>query len=215
LWIPDIHFFRPGAVAAAVIFIWLLLTGSALMTERTFDPFTRAYSIHLTSDSKGFTAMGWTDTTQNGFSCLMGNTTLGRYCGINISLGDGTSQGEDLSKYASLELTLRYHGPAETLRVFTRQSLPPEALANSSKYQSVVVPLSPGVARYRIPLSAFALPEWWTKESPNAADYFYPDFSNILLTGFDIQSPIPYGHHQFDVLDFKFKQRWLSAAVAP
>src|SRR5690606_26147472 len=44
---------------------------------------------------------------------------------------------------------------------------------------------------------------------------FYPDFSNILLTGFDIQSPIPYGHHQFDVLDFKFKQRWLSAAVAP
>lgn len=108
------------------------MTGWALTAERTFDPLNRAYSVHLTSDTKGFTAVGWTDSTHDTFSCLVGNTTGGRYCGINISLGDGISQGEDLSAYASIDLTLSYRGPAETLRVFTRQSLPPEALASFS-----------------------------------------------------------------------------------
>ncbi len=206
---------KPKTAAAGAAALWLILTGWALTAERTLDALDRPYTIYFTADPTGFTAHGWTGPNYDQFACLFGENLPARFCGININLGDGLTQGEDLSRYASLDLTLGYRGPADTMRIFMRHALPPESLAATAKYQNVFTELTPGVYRYRIPLSAFTVPDWWKDNNRDAEDYYEPEFSDVLIAGFDIFSPIPYGLHQFEIFDFQFSQRWLSAVVAP
>lgn len=189
-------------VLSLAVACWIGLTVAAGFAERTMPIAEGDGPRSLYSDSGSGTASSWVDLSRKRFSCLFLQSTGIRFCGLDLQLGDGFTQGWDFSDYKRLQLDLEYHGSAEEFRVFYRsyQSGLPGPV--DAKYHFLRIPLRNGMYRYDIPLDNFDVAEWWLSSHrlQNAKEFHQPLRDNVVHVGFDIQTPLPVGMHHFSVV---------------
>ncbi len=175
---------------SATLLIGILLTLLAVVGHR-FLP-ERRLTIDSAREGANFfpVPMGhgapadfqWIDQANFHYSCRFPQQEAYQGCGFAYMLSKAiASQGIDLSRFNTLNLTVRYSGNAQYLRVgirnFDRRFSKIEDL-NSPKFNFVNIPTGDLAQPLAISLSEFAVAEWWTAAYNLPREYSRPDLSS-------------------------------------
>lgn len=173
------------------------------------------HATSLFSDSSGATDAVWLNKDEHKFRCTYHNKPAQfRYCGLDITLGDGKNNGLDLSLYQTIELHLSYQGDAKVLRVYIRNAMtstsPPAAADSTFKYINTFLPVNDLKNQLTIPFAEFSVAEWWLRLARLPREHSYPEFTNATNIGVDVPFPAPFGEHEFTVSGMTFKGYYIS-----
>ncbi len=153
----------------------------------------------------------WVDKDRLHFKCA----STDKSCGINMVLGEGYTQGIDLSDYYMLHLRATYRGPVTKATVFIRNFNPLYSTvddANSAQYLMLILDTSefknPDI---RINLSEFTVARWWLDQRQLERPLRRPDFSNVTMIGIDFSNYLIEGQDiDFEIDSLVFEQLMIS-----
>jgi hypothetical protein len=110
------------------------------------------------------------------WTCDMRPQTRSRYCGYEVLFDGGVAKGGlDLSKLDSVQLTIDYHGPSTTLRIFLKDNDPLYSAPHdyrTYKINTAEFSVVEGRQTVVIPRDEFSVADWWLagrKISPGLA----------------------------------------------
>lgn len=160
-------------------------------------------AVSVYNDTTGSTGV-WLNKEKHTFRCTYVDTPSNyKYCGMNIQLGDGQSKGIDLTSYDTIHLQMHYTGAAEILRLYVRNFNPQfselEASRNTTKYNSMLLPVKDLSHDLDIHFTEFSVAEWWIRSSGLPRAMSSPEFDNVVNLGIDPPFPAPFGNHDFDI----------------
>lgn len=213
---------RPRISPSATLLIGILLTLLALIGHR-FLP-ERRLTIDSAREGANFfpVLMGneaqdfrWLDQANFHYACRFPQQPAYQGCGFAYMLTKAVaSQGMDLSRYDTLNLTVRYTGNAQYLRVGIRNFDPRfsnlEDL-NSPKFNFVNIPTRDLGQPLKIKLSEFAVAEWWTTAYNLPREYSRPDLSNATVLNIDLQGELAGTEHEIRLEKIEFAGERISA----
>lgn len=147
------------------------------------------------------------------WSCSLTRSYEFPYCGAGFNLTAQQTQGVDLSGYERLHFRLEYHGPGNRIRVYLKNynaAYSRPGIPQSHKYNSIEKAVVNGTQDITIPLSQFAVAEWWKEQAKIAPALAMPDFRNIIA--FEIQNGLDGdpGEYRLSVREVIFEKRLLS-----
>jgi diguanylate cyclase (GGDEF)-like protein len=210
----------------ALVFVLLLITFAAIQFEDTILLRTTHYTPAAMG---GTTTLGQTDSLIGGKSTLSpGARPLSwscdlkpgfdyPYCGYELRFdGDRMVRGIDLSNLHSIAFTIRYTGPASTLRFHLKNFDPAYSqpgVGKSAKFNKVEFPADSGkVQTVEFAPSDFSVADWWLRDSGVAPKLSHPQFDNIVSFDFQTGTIPALGHHQFEVTDIVVRKAALTSA---
>lgn len=208
---------------SAVLLIGILLTLLAVLGHRylperrlTIDGSRKSTDSSLVQTGQGSPAdLKWIDQATFHYSCQFPQATILQGCGFTYALAPvPASQGIDLSRFRTLNLTVRYSGQAQYLRVGIRNFDPRFsriADTNSPKFNYVNIPTRDFAKPIAISLSEFAVAEWWTMEYDLPREYSRPDISNATVFNIDLQGDLAGTLHDIRIDRIEFVGDWISA----
>jgi diguanylate cyclase (GGDEF)-like protein len=124
------------------------------------------------------------------------------------------SQGVDLSRFRTLNLTIRYTGESQYLRVAIRNFDPRFSKVddvNSPKFNYVNIPTKDLVQPITIPLAEFSVAEWWSRTYNMPREYSRPDLGNATVFYVDLQGNLADTRHDIRIEKVEFVGDWISA----
>ncbi len=192
-------------------------SGYELLPERELDLLQASGQISLfkDSDTHGTTIGEWLDQDKLHIRCTFDASTAGnKYCGIDFSMGDGVTQGEDLSNYRSVKIKLANIRNAGYVRIFIRNFV--EYISshldpvNTSKYMRVTVPTRGLDNALDLSLDQFSLADWWAKKNSLPPSQVFPEFNNVVSIGVDFPHPIRLGENELQVESITLVGAWIS-----
>jgi diguanylate cyclase (GGDEF)-like protein len=210
----------------ALVFVLLLITFAAIRFEDTILLRTTHYTPAAMG---GTTTLGQTDSLIGGKSTLIqGARPLSwscdlkpgfdyPYCGYELRFdGDRMVKGVDLSNLHSIAFTIRYTGPASTLRFHLKNFDPAYSqpgVGKSAKFNKVEFPADSGkVQTVEFAPSDFSVADWWLRDSEVVPKLSHPQFDNIVSFDFQTGTIPALGHHQFEVTDIVVRKAALTSA---
>ena len=208
---------------SALLLIGILLTLLALIGHRFFPE--RRLTIDSSREGANFfpVPMGhgahadfqWIDQANFHYFCRFPQEESHQGCGFAYMLSTGVaSQGIDLSRFKALNLTVRYSGSAQYLRVGIRNFDPRFSKLedlNSPKFNFVNIPSGDLDQPLAISLSEFAVAEWWTAAYNLPREYTRPDLSNATVLNIDLQGDLAGTDHEIRLEKIEFVGDWISA----
>ena len=208
---------------SASLLIGIVLTLLAVVAHRflperrlTLDSATTGANFFLMQSGDGIpTQVQWVDQGNFHFSCGFAKGAAGPGCSFTYLLySTNADRGIDLSRYRTLNLTLRYAGDARYVRVSIRNFDPRFSRledANSSKFNSVNLPPKDLAQPLEISLNEFAVPEWWVNQYDLPRKYARPDLSNATAISIDLLGDLAGTHHDIQIDKIEFEGDWISA----
>ena len=149
------------------------------------------------------------------FTCGFAKDAAGPGCSFTYLLySTNADRGIDLSRYRTLNLTLRYAGDARYVRVSIRNFDPRFSRledSNSSKFNSVNLPPKDLAQPLAIGLNEFTVPEWWVNQYDLPRKYAQPDLSNATAISIDLLGDLAGQHHDIQIDKIEFAGDWISA----
>lgn len=169
----------------------------------------------LFADTSGTTEAAWLDKKNLSFRCTYHNKPSSyKFCGLDVTLGDGAKNGLDLSIYETIALKLSYQGDAKVLRVYVRNAMtstvPPVTTDSTFKYLNTFLPVNDLKSSLTIRLAEFSVAEWWLRAARLPREYSYPEFVNATNIGVDAPFPAPFGDHDFTLSAMTLKGHYIS-----
>ncbi len=157
----------------------------------------------------------WIDQAKFHFACRFPEVSVWQGCGFAYMLSaEDVSRGMDLSGFRTLNLTVRYKGSAQYLRVgirnFDSRFSRVEDL-NSPKYNFVNIPTKDFARPISISLGEFAVAEWWMTAYDLPREYSRPDLSNATVLNIDLQGDLAGTRHDIQIDRIEFVGDWISA----
>ena len=157
----------------------------------------------------------WIDQSRFHFACQFPKATVDQGCSFGFPLHlEQIDKGTDLSRFRTLNLSIRYTGTARYLRVairdFDRRFSTLEDL-NSPKYNFVYIPAKDLDAPVAIKLSEFWVPEWWIAQYDLPRSLSQPDLSNATIFSIDLRGDLSETHHDIRIDKIEFVGDWISA----
>lgn len=198
---------NPKVAAIGLFFSVLLLTALYFLSDRLDirekSDFLRSQHVSLYTEGSGETIKQWTSQDKKHFNCIFNHSEVGYRCGYDIGLANSYMQGEDLSGFEAIVLKLSYEGPARKIRISYRNGFLNANVTEYGKQHEVLVPIRNGSNEYSLPLSEFVVPEWWLGQYKSLpVSQKAPQRDNVIHVGFDIETPMVIGAHDFSVEAF-------------
>ncbi|MES2441229.1 MAG: GGDEF domain-containing protein [Pseudomonadota bacterium] len=210
----------------ALIFLLLLVTFAAIEWEDRI----LLRTTHITPATLGaYTTLAQTDSVIGGrstitpgakplaWSCDLKPGFDYPYCGYELLFdGQRAAKGIDLSNLHSIAFTIRYTGPAKTLRFHlknfdARYSTP--GVGKSGKFNKVEFPAESGkVQTVDFNLSDFSVADWWLRDSAVPPKLSHPQFDNIVSLDFQTGTIPALGTHRFEVREITLRKAALTSA---
>ena len=208
---------------SAILLLGILLTLLAVVAHR-FLP-ERRLSIDSAREGANFFPVEsgngvpanfeWKDQAHFHYTCRFPDVTVHQGCGFAYMLsGQDVSQGMDLSRFRSLNLSVRYAGNSQYLRVGIRNFDPRFSKVedlNSPKYNFVNIPTKDLGQPIEIRLSEFAVAEWWMAMYDLPREYSRPDLANSTVLNVDLQGELGGTSHDIAISRIEFVGDWISA----
>ncbi len=206
----------------ATLLIGILLTLLALVGHR-FLP-ERRLTIDSSREGANFfpVPMGhgapaefqWIDQANFHYTCQFPQQAAYQGCGFAYMLSTAiASQGIDLSRFKTLNLTVRYTGEAQYLRIGIRNFDPRFSKIedlNSPKFNFVNIPTRDLAQPIAISLGEFAVAEWWTAAYNLPREYSRADLSNSTVLNIDLQGDLAGTQHDIRIDKVEFVGDWIS-----
>lgn len=118
-------------------------------------------------------------------------------------------KGIDLQPFDRIEVSLRYDGPADRIRLFMSNFEPAFSYPNdvvSSKFLSMTFSVLQVGEPVVVSLPEFSVANWWLQERKIRRHWAVPAFDNIVRIGLDVMQP---GRHQVGVDSIVLVGRWI------
>lgn len=148
------------------------------------------------------------------WSCQITNATEYPFCGFGFNVSSSLSRGLDLSEFQTVRLEVDYQGPGNLMRVFLKNNNPAYSRPGNpqrDKYNYVDVAVSRGREAYELPLSRFAVADWWKaleKIPPHLAN---PEFTNVVGVEVQLGQDRSAGNYQVQIRGVSFEKRILTS----
>jgi diguanylate cyclase (GGDEF)-like protein len=215
---------------SAVLLIGILLTVIAVAAHR-FLP-ERRLSLDVSADvdttapgasyflntsiDPSLTQAAWVDQSRLHFRCRFAKEAPGASCGYThmLTREDAADQGVNLSRYRNLNLTIRYTGTANYLRLAIRNFDPRFSTVqdtNSPKFNLLNIEPSDLAKPLTIDLREFTVPEWWVAQYDLPRNLAQPDVSNAIAFSLYLQGEPAGTDHQIQIDKVEFSGDWISA----
>jgi diguanylate cyclase (GGDEF)-like protein len=157
----------------------------------------------------------WVDQGNFHYACEFPQVAVMQGCGFAYMLSTaGASEGIDLSRFETMNLSVRYTGNAQYLRVAIRNFDPRFSRVedlNSPKFNFVNIPAKDLARTIPISLREFAVAEWWTTAYNLPREYSRPDLSNATVFNIDLQGDLAGTRHDIRIDRIEFVGDWISA----
>jgi diguanylate cyclase (GGDEF)-like protein len=214
---------RPKISHSAFLLLGILLTlliviGHRFLPERRLiiDSMRDGANFFPVESGNGAPAeFRWIDQVKFHYACQFPKPSAMQGCGFAYMLASGNGiKGVDLSRYQTLNLAVRYQGPAQSLRIGIRNFDPRFSTAedlNSPKFNFVNIPTRDLAQPISISLSEFAVAEWWTSAYNHPREFSRPDLTNATVLNVDLQGELAGTHHDIQIDRIEFVGDWISA----
>src|SRR5690349_3177341 len=164
----------------------------SLSTSELVDTYAPNASYFLTTSADpSMSTAEWVDQSRLKFKCRFAIEASGASCGYTYMISrENADRGVDLSRYRTLNLTIRYTGNARYLRLAIRNFDPRfSSLAdtNSAKFNLLNVEPSDLEKPLAIDLREFTVPEWWVAQYKLPRKLAQPDLSNATAFSLYLQ----------------------------
>ncbi len=208
---------------AAVLLFGILLTCLAVIGHRflpdrrlTLEGSPTGENFFLMQSGDGAAAdIQWVDQGRFHFACQFPEATVDQGCSFGYQLhARNVNDGMDLSRYRTLNLTIKYTGEARYLRVAIRNFDPRFSRIedlNSPKYNFVNIPSKDLAKPVAIKLSEFWVPEWWIDQYDLPRNLSQPDISNATIFSLDLRGKLGGTRHDIRIDKIEFVGDWISA----
>ncbi len=159
----------------------------------------------------------WIDRAHLHYSCRVPQVTTWQSCNFGYMLSrKDISEGVDLSGYKTLNLSVRYTGKSQYVRVSIRSFDPRFSKledGNSTKFNFVNIPAKDLAQPIALSMTEFTVAEWWTTSYNEPRAYSQLDVSNAVVLNIDLQGNIDLSgsRHDFQVDKIEFVGDWISA----
>lgn len=171
-------------------------------------------NIVLFADNSGTTSKKWIDQKASSFQCTFVNKPASsRYCGLDVTLGDESGNGIDLSAYNSIHLKMTYSGESNVVRLYVRHAMkdtPTKTEHTIYKYNNVILPAKDIQKEMEIKITQLFVAEWWLRTARLPWKYSSPDVSNATNIGIDTPTPTTFGDHHFTVQKLTLAGNYIS-----
>jgi len=210
---------KSGPLAA--LLIGILLTLLAVIGHRflpqhrlTLDSAQPDADYLLNQYGEGALAqVEWIDAKRFHYLCRIPKESIGRNCVFRYTLSN-TEQGVDLSRYQKLNLSIKYSGPAQYVRIGIRNFDPRFSNLqdeNSPKFNSISLHPKDLDKPLSIGLDEFSVPDWWINEYDRPREFVKPDVSNAIAFTVDLYGDLPGTEHDIELQQIQFTGDWISA----
>jgi diguanylate cyclase (GGDEF)-like protein len=208
---------------SALLLIGILLTLVAVFAHRflperrfTLDPAREGANFYLTKGEEALSQVDWVDQARVHFKCHFAQEAPGASCGYTyqLHLNSAVNEGVDLSRYRSLDLTLRYTGPAHYLRVAIRNFDPRYSRLedwNTTKFNALSLQPKDLGKPVAIDLHEFSVPEWWVAQYNLPRELAHADMRNAVGFSIYLQGEPAGSDHDIQVEKVEFSGDWISA----
>lgn len=175
------------------------------------------FTLYSDGDWGGASSSQWLDQERLRWQCSLKRSPAYAVCGLSIHWGDAINA----SRYDKLAVTLRYQGPAHTLRIYLRNYDSPLGIASdrdTHKFMYVNVPTTelgtlgaPQTALLN--LSELQVADWWKEEYNVDRNNAQPNFNRLTSFGIDFPFPQVMGEHELQLDRVVLTGQWVSAEV--
>ena len=156
------------ALVIGILLTCLAVIGHRFLPERRLAIETSSqgpFPFLMQSGDGAPAELHWIDQARFHFACQFPKAAVDQGCSFGYPLhGEHPNLGVDLSRFRTLNLSIRYTGNARYLRVAIRNFDPRFSRLedlNSPKYNFVNIPSGDLKQPVAISLSEFWVPEWW------------------------------------------------------
>lgn len=157
----------------------------------------------------------WIDQGRFHFACQFPKEAVDQGCSFGYPLhAEHPNQGVDLSRFRTLNLSIRYTGNARYLRVAIRDFDPRFSTLedlNSPKYNFVNIPTRELAQPVAVSLREFWVPEWWIAQYNLPRTMSQADLSNATIFSLDLRGNLAGTHHDIQIDKIEFVGDWISA----
>ncbi|TVZ37920.1 diguanylate cyclase (GGDEF)-like protein [Alteromonadaceae bacterium 2753L.S.0a.02] len=172
-------------------------------------------SLYSDANNGGTTTAEWVNRLDYHFKCNYTATPANyKYCGINITQGDGDTHGVDFSKFDTITMKVTYIGSSPLIRVYLRHFDPAysslQDTRNSAKYNRTLIPVSHLSQELTLKLRHFSVADWWMSSHGASPELLIPEYSNIINLGLDTPTGTPPGTHEFRIHYMLASGYWIS-----
>lgn len=204
-------------IYAAFLLSLLAILGHSLIPQRRLNiiPGEGTTTLYADGDSTGTTQAEWIDRENYTFRCTYLDTPADyKFCGLNITQGDGFIHGVDFSRYKTITLKIDYKGNAPILRVYLRHFSDDysntQDSRNSAKYNRILIPVEHLESELQLNIRQFTVADWWIARYGATQELLQPEYSNIVNLGIDTPTGTPAGVHEFHIYQMEARGDWIS-----
>lgn len=135
------------------------------------------------------------------------------YCSVGITLGKAP-HGVDLSRFDSVKLDIRAHGPAPIPVVVYLRNVDP-AYYRPGSFDTLKVNMleyapANGDEPFTTPLANFHVATWWIQQFRVPAAHARPDLGNVVAINVGTGSNVGQGLYTIGVRSIEFYGKWIS-----
>lgn len=206
------------ALAAGILLTFIAVLAHRYIPDRrlTLQPLPNGSNFYLTKGEDTATQVDWVNASRLHFKCHFSQGTSGASCGYTFLLfkGKAADHGIDLSRFRQINLSIRYAGKANYIRIALRDFDPRFSKAddwNSTKFNSLNVDPADLAQPLAISLREFTVPEWWASGYHLPRQLSQPDMSNAIALSLYLQGEAAGTDHDVQVDKIEFTGHWISA----
>ncbi|HEY7772581.1 MAG TPA: GGDEF domain-containing protein [Marinagarivorans sp.] len=180
-----------------------------------------AMTIYSDIEWGGESTVTWQNEGETRWHCVLKPSPAHPVCGLSVHWNDTARAFIDAHGFASLKVTLRYKGPAHTLRIYMRNydgRHGVEQDRDTHKFMYVNIPTNDFGDFNKsyttdIALTEFQVADWWRDEFKVDRNNAKPQFNHITSFGVDFPFPHVMGDHTIELERVELVGTWIKAEV--
>ena len=189
----------------------LVFIGHYFLPDKTLPLPINEYTAMLYgyADRERGKSAQWTGEQGRSWTCDF-KPTDAYGCGWSVNTATAPGKGLDFRGFTSLEVVLRYQGPASRIRVYIRNHNPAYASAEdpaSSKPMEATFGVEEAQSPVRVQFNEFRVASWWLGERKSRRQWQKTELDNIIAVGVDFPER---GFHEIDIQQLALVGRWIS-----
>lgn len=192
---------------AAISFAGLILRNTLVIRQGGATPFTIGW--HADSNLGGNTIVNADRARPLAWSCDLRPNYKYPFCAYELTFDHNkNNRGLDLSHFQTIAITLDYHGPADSLRVYlknfdSRYSRPADRA--TTKFNQIELPLHEGHQTIEAKFDDIKVADWWSQLNRVPYRLSHAQFDNIVSLEIDTGSNAHPGRHAFRIENIQLK----------
>jgi diguanylate cyclase (GGDEF)-like protein len=192
---------------AAISFAGLILRNTLVIRPGGGVPFSVGW--HADANLGGKSIVNADRARPLTWSCHLRPGYKYPFCAYELTFDhDRDNRGLDLSRFQTIAITLDYHGPADSLRIYlknfdSRYSRPGDRA--TTKFNQIELPLHEGRQTIEAKFDDIKVADWWSQLNRVPYRLSHAQFDNVVSMEIDTGSNAHPGRHAFRIENIQLK----------